>query len=64
MNNENQNNKEENLVRKMSTKIAHRPSIKAMKKIIIEFGDLNKNLQNNKKFGNNEITTTKYNVIT
>ena len=32
--------------------------------IVIEFGEANKHLQNNKIFGNNIIKTTKYNVFT
>jgi len=49
---------------KYSTTDLTRPSIKNIKKIRIEFGAKNKNLLNNKKFGNNIIKTTKYNIIT
>ena len=41
-----------------------RSSFKNLKKIIIEFGELNKNLSHNRKYGNNIIKTTKYNPIT
>ena len=44
--------------------VQRRSSVKNLKKIIIEFGENNKNLSNNKKFGNNIIKTTKYNFIT
>ena len=67
MNNDNQKNDENIIVRKknINANINKRFSNRSItKKIIIEFGDLNKNLMNNKKFGNNEIKTTKYNLIT
>mgnify|MGYP002524241546 CR=1 FL=1 len=67
MNNDNQKNDENIIVRKKNNNpnINKRFSNRSItKKIIIEFGDLNKNLMNNKKFGNNEIKTTKYNLIT
>ena len=62
MNNENQNT--DNNIKNANTITTSRLSLKNIKKIKIEFGEKNENLINNKKFGNNEIKTTKYNVIT
>ena len=64
MNNENQNSKDNLLIQNLNTNITTNPSLKNAKKIIIEFGEKNTNLINNKKYGNNEVKTTKYNVIT
>ena len=66
MNNENEKNLKRNLSLNTSQKnISSRPSIRnGKKKIIIEFGEKNKNISNNKKFGNNAVKTTKYNIIT
>ena len=65
MNNDNSQNIKDNiLIKNNNTNIPHRHSIKNPKKIIIEFGEKNISLKNNRKFGNNEIKTTKYNIIT
>ena len=64
MNNEIQNSKDNLLIQNLNTNITTNPSFKNSKKIIIEFGEINKNLINNIKFGNNEVKTTKYNIIT
>lgn len=58
------NKNEQNNLMKNNTYMPRRSSFKFLKKIIIEFGEKNKNLSNNNKFGNNIIKTTKYNVIT
>ena len=63
MNEENQVNRN-NLGRYLSSSKLNRLSIRNVKKIRIEFGSKNKNLLNNKKYGNNIIKTTKYNIIT
>jgi hypothetical protein len=64
MNNENQNININRNLKKSTTLLSLRQSIKNLKKIKIEFGEKNEHLINNKKFGNNEIKTTKYNIIT
>ena len=58
------NKNEQNNLLKKNINIPRRSSFKYLKKIIIEFGEKNKLLSNNNKFGNNIIKTTKYNVIT
>ena len=63
MNNENQNSKDNLLIQNQNTNVTT-TSLKNSKKIIIEFGEKNKNLINNEKYGNNEVKTTKYNIIT
>ena len=62
---ENKNNCNNNINKKhnSSKRFSYRLS-RNIKKIKIEFGEKNDNLGQNKKFGNNEIKTTKYNVIT
>ena len=66
MNNENKNCQNKSIAVNVSQNaITSRPSIKNDKrKIIIEFGEKNNKIINNKKFGNNEVKTTKYNAIT
>ena len=58
------NKNEQNNLLKKNINLPRRSSFKYLKKIIIEFGEKNKHLSNNNKFGNNIIKTTKYNVIT
>ena len=53
MNNENQNININRNLKKSTTLLSLRQSIKNLKKIKIEFGEKNEHLINNKKFGNN-----------